>query len=203
MLTLVHRIPLSVLSVCLFGSALASCSPNPVTLTAEKPLERIVVSQIETLLYAEPGTHLSDLISIEPFRTKNLRPGMTAREVEKFLGAPDYRSKERKGRDEVFGFHTKSGAIELIKQHVASEGVAIDRWFLRHRPQDCAPLVDPRLLRQVQDLEPFPREVILFSGLDRRGMAILEFNKERACTAIWWLQQDTESEAVQPSDPVQ
>lgn len=178
------------LVLCILGSTLASCSPDPVKLTATEPLELIVISHVETLLYTESGVSLDDVVSTEPFQRNNLRPGMTATEVAAILGEPDYLDEERQGRDEVFGFQTEDGNFEVIKQHVSSEGVEVDRWFLRYRPRDCASLVDPRLLEQVQNLEPVPSEVTVFSGLGRKGKAILEFDQEHACSAIWWLQQD-------------
>jgi hypothetical protein len=185
-----HKVTLPILALCLLGSALVSCSPDPVTLAATHPLERIVISPVETLLYAESGVHLHELVSTEPFREKNLKPGMTAAEVAKILGEPDYLSEDREGRDGVFGFHAEMGDFEVVKQHVSSEGIEVDRWFLRYRPRDCTSLLDPRVLRQVQNLEPFPRRVTVFSGSGRRGTAILEFDEERTCSAVWWLQQD-------------
>lgn len=190
MLALAPRSRFAALALCILGAVLASCNPEPVTLTATAPLERIVTSERETLLYAESGVRLDEVVSTEPFRQENLRPGMTVTEVAAILGEPDYLDDHRQGRDEVFGFETEEGNFEVIKQHVSSEGSEVDRWFLRYRPRDCASLVDPRLLEQLQNLGHTPSEVTVFSGLGRKGKAILEFDEEPACSAIWWLQQD-------------
>lgn len=132
---------------------------------------------------------LNDLVSMDPFRENNLKPGMTATEVAAILGRPDYLHGGRQGGDEIFGFQTDDGDFEVLKQHVSSEGVEVDPWFLRYRPRDCASLVNPRLLKQIQNLEPRPREVTVFSGFDRRGKAIIELDEVQACSAIWWLQK--------------
>lgn len=181
------RIPLVLLTV---GIGLMSCSSDPVTLTADRPLDRIVTSRTETLLYVESGVPLDDVISMEPFRMKGLKPGMTLMEVAALMGEPDYLDEHRQGRDEVFGFESEDGDFEVIKQHVSSEGKEVDRWFLRYRPRECFKLVDPRLLKQVKDLDFVPKRVTVFSGLGRRGKAVLEFDQDRSCSAIWWLQQD-------------
>jgi hypothetical protein len=176
------------LTILLLGNSLVSCSAEPVTLAASEPLERIVLRPPdETLLYARPGLKLSDIVSTEPFVERGLRPGMSVTQVVRLLGQPDFLTHDRDGRDQVFGFESASGAFEVVKQHVSSEGAEVDRWFLRYRPKNCEALVDPRLLDQVRNLEPFPDEVTLFAGPDREQVAVLGFDDERTCTTIWWL----------------
>jgi len=178
------------LTILLLGNALASCSRDPVTLTATDPLDRIVIRPSgERLLYAQSGLKLRDIVSTEPFVEQGLRPGMTLTEVVRLLGKPDSLTHDRDGRDEVFGFEVSSGTFEVVKQHVSSEGAEVDRWFLRYRPQDCAALVDPRLFDQVRNLKPFPHEVALFAGPDHEEVAVLELDDERTCTTIWWLRE--------------
>jgi hypothetical protein len=188
------------LMLCTLGIALASCSSDSVTLTADRPLERIVVSRTETLLYVESGIPLDDVVSMEPFRKKGLKPGMALTEVVAILGEPDYLDEHRQGRDDVFGFESEDGDFEVIKQHVSSEGVEVDRWFLRYRPRECSSLVDPRLLNQVKNLKLIPHRVTVFSGLGRKGKAVLEFDQGHGCSAIWWLQQDeAEFQSAEPA----
>jgi len=165
-----------------------ACTGDWVTVDAAAPLDRIVLSPLgEAFVHAQPGVELDELVSTAPFREKNLRPGMTADEVAAVLGEPDYLGRERGGSDEVFGFHAESGDFEVIKQHVSSEGTEVDRWFVRYRPRDCAPLVDPRLLRQIESLDSFPSKVTVLAGSDGEDAASLRFDEQHSCSAIWWL----------------
>lgn len=88
------------LTTLLLGIALASCSADPVTLTATDPLGRIVSRPPdETLLYAQAGLKLRDILSTEPFVEQGLRPGMTVTEVVGLLGEPDFLTHDRDGRE--------------------------------------------------------------------------------------------------------
>jgi len=170
-----------------------SCSGEWVTVDATPPLDRIILSPSgEAAVYARPEVELQDLVSIRPFLEMGLRPGMTAEEAEALLGSPDYVATERNGQDEVFGYESPSGAFEIVKQHVSSEGSEVDRWFVRFQPRHCMELINPRILRQLRDLEPFPRAMRLLVGPDQTGVVSIYFEDERSCSKIWWLAESPE-----------
>lgn len=171
-----------------------SCRGDWVTVDGSAPLDRIILSPSgEAAVHAQPDVELQELVSIEPFLKTGLRPGMTAEEAESLLGAPDYVTTENNGQDEVFGYRSSAGAVEIVKQHVSSEGSEVDRWFVRFQPEHCMELIDPRILWQLRDLERFPRAMRLLVGPAQTGLVSVDFEDEESCSRIWWLAESPRS----------
>jgi hypothetical protein len=176
-------------------AGLLSCSGDWVTVDASAPLDRIILSPSgEAAVHARPEEELQELISIKPFLEMGLRPGMTGEEAEELLGPPDYVATERNGQDEVFGYRSPTGAFEVVKQHVSSEGSEVDRWFVRFQPVRCMDLIDPRVVEQLQDLDPFPRSMRLLVGPEQTGVVSIYFEGETSCSKIWWLAESPPSD---------
>lgn len=181
-------IRLQVAALLFLFAGVLSCSSEWVTVDATPPLDRIILSPSgEAAVHARPEVELQDLVSIRPFLEKGLRPGMTAEEAEALFGSPDYVSTERNGQDEVFGYESSSGVFEIVKQHVSSEGSEVDRWFVRIQPKQCMELINPGILSQLRDLEPFPRAMRLLVGPEQIAAVSIYFENERSCSEIWWL----------------
>lgn len=98
---------------------------------------------------------------------------------------------------EVFGYRSPSGTFEIVKQHVSSEGSEVDRWFVRSQPEHCMELIDPRIVRQLRDLERFPRAMRLV-GPEQTGLVSIYFEDEQSCSTIWWL---AEGPGAEPGNP--
>jgi hypothetical protein len=188
---MIHLAPINKVraaALSLISIGVLSCSGEWVTVAANAPLDQIVLSPSgEASVHARPEVGLQELVFIRPFLEAGLRPGMTAEEAEAVLGAPDYIATERNGQDEVFGYESSAGAFEIVKQSVSSEGSEVDRWFLRHQPQDCMRMINPLILQQLRALERFPRQMRLLVGPDQIGLVSIEFEDEQSCSRIWWL----------------
>lgn len=186
------KVRVAALSLLLVGAL--ACRGDWVTVDGSAPLDRIVVSPSgEAAVHAQPDVELQELVSIAPFLEMGIRPGMTAEEAESLLGAPDYVATEANGRDEVFGYRSSAGAVEIVKQHVSSEGSEVDRWFVRSQPEHCMELIDPRIVRQLRDLENFPRAMRLLVGPTQTGLVSIDFEDEESCSKIWWLAESPRS----------
>lgn len=183
------KVRAAALSLLLLGAC--SSSDDWITVEGSAPLDRIVLSPSgEAAVHARPDVELRELVSMEPFLDMGLRPGMTAGEAESLLGEPDYVATESNGRDQVFGYRSTSGVVEIVKQHVSSEGSEVDRWFVRSQPEHCMDLIDRRIVRQLQDLERFPRAMRLLVGPEQTGVVSIYFEDEHSCSKIWWLAED-------------
>lgn len=180
----------SVVLVFLALGASAACSSEESRVVARAPLDYIEVNSLgEAWVHTEPRTDLEELVSVEPLRTAGLYPGITAEEAETLLGATDFVTTEHSGRDQIFGYHSSGDTLEIVKQHVASEGFEGDRWFLRYRPSNCIERVSPLLLEQLQSLlNPFPSSVaVVGEPIDQEGLIKIEFRNRNSCSQIWWL----------------
>lgn len=181
------------ISLLLVVGVMASCSGEWVTVAGTDPLDRMIISPSgEAFLHAQPEVELPELVSIRPFLEKGLRPGMTSSEAVTLLGPPDFIATERNGQDEVFGYDCAAGVFEIVKQHVASEGSEVDRWFLRHLPDDCMAMINPKILKQLRALERFPRQITVLVGPDQMGLVSIDFEDEQTCSKIWWLEEGPE-----------
>lgn len=179
-----------VAALSLLVVGLMSCSGEWITVAATDPLDHIVISPLgEAFVHAKPGVELQELVSTEPFVEMGLRPGMTAKEAASLIGPPDFAITEQHGQVEVFGYRSSGGVFEIVKQHVASEGTEVDRWFLRYRPTECMKLVDPVLLGQLRSLQPFPEQATVFAEPNQEGVVKIEFESDRSCSKVWWLQE--------------
>lgn len=177
------------LSLLLLGTI--SCSSEWITVEGKGPVDRIVLSPSgEAAVYAQPNVKLQELVAIDFFLGMGLRPGMTAKEAEALLGSPDYVTAERNGQDQVFGYRSSSGSLEIVRQHVSSEGREAVRWFLRAQPKNCMELIDPRIVQQLQDLEHFPGRMRLLVGPEQTGVVSIYFEDELSCSQIWWLAEE-------------
>lgn len=206
MVAIAHLTPakaqLVALSLLFVGSTGISCSGEWVRVAATAPLDHIIVSPSgEAFAHAQPGVELQTLVSVKPFRDMGLQPGMNAEEAAKLLGQPHFVATERNGQDEIFGYDYSMGAFEIVKQHVASEGTEVDRWFLRHRPEECMELLAPALLAELRKLETFPEQVTVFAEPNQEGVAKVEFEGDHSCSRVWWLQEKRPPSPLHDSKP--
>ncbi len=188
----------------LVGTSLWGCGRDFETIQASDPLIRIEFGPSggflqrelpEAYLHAQPGVNLQELVPLQPFLENGLWPGMTVQDATSVLGQPDYTTTDYGGRDDVFGFKITRGTVEVVMQHVSSEGAEVDRWFLRYRPENCNSVVHPLVLQQLRALDRFPDAATVFADRDDSGVAKIEFTPERNCSRIWWLQRgETELE---------
>lgn len=156
------------------------------TLPADYPLEKIIVRPSgRTLFYAAPSVSLEDLVDLSPLIDRGLQPGTNLRRIEARLGSPDYQTTDRQGRDDVYGYEVPEGLVEIVKQHVSSEGLETDRWFLRYRPAAGNSALHDTIVSYVTHVNPKPTEISVLAGPNRKSVVGLDFEGDTV-TLIWW-----------------
>lgn len=165
-----------------------SCEQEEVqVLSAPVPLSKVIIRPSgEVTVYAAEGTALEDLINLDTFLELGLKPGMTITEVEALLGKPDVIDDDRGGRDVVYAYRTSTGRIEIVRQHVSSEGAEVDRWFLRIRPSFGKELVHPLILKYSPPRSGWAESILVLAGPEYSSVGKLEFHEGRL-RLIWWL----------------
>lgn len=188
----------------LFGIlSCACCGGKYIVLQAEHPLSQVRIhSSGEVVIEPGEGIGLSDLVDLKPFRDLGLRPGQPIEEVEGLLGPPETFGYSREGRDEVFGYERDFGTIEIVKQHVSSEGTEVDRWFLRLRvDRDGHKLVHPAILKYSPSPEAHYPHISLYDRASG-GAAALDFEQGELKYLWWYVNGDDHevNDAETPSD---
>lgn len=138
------------------------------------------------MINAAAEVELNELVNLQPFVQAGVRPGQSLEEVEPKLGVPDAMTTDREGRDDVFRYYRESGTIDLVRQHVSSEGAEVDRWFIRFRPAAGVAVAHPDVLAHQPPRGGWTESILILAGPDRGSVAKLEF-EDGELAYLWWL----------------
>lgn len=184
-MNLTHFFPL--LPICILSFA---CLDQPATrASAPYPLNEVVFLRSgDIYIYTDEEVELADLIDMTPFLELEFWPGISADEATALQGPPAVIGTTRRGRDKVYGYTSTLGTVEIVEQHVSSEGTEAVRWFLRlHlKPEiDESALIDKSILTYRPSGCTGRERTIIFSGKDHESAVALEF-ADRELTYLWW-----------------
>lgn len=190
---------LLIISILPVLTVIASCMGEaPKVVDLDYPLEKIEIWREDYLLIeAAKGVCLSDLVDLNPFIAVGFWPGISFQQAGELHGPPDFKSRIREGRDEAYGYSTKNGIIEIIKQNIFSEGAETDRWFLRINLDGHAIFVDQSILAQAKYLQYRSKRarIKVFAGTKGGSVADLDF-EGADIKYIWWKAQGSLEEGT-------